>query len=507
MSIRFVPLLVMLSGCGQGFTGLAFPPDFLWGAATSAHQIEGGNTNNNWYQFETLPEFAGKTAAPSGQAANGWNLFEQDADLGAALGLDVYRFSVEWSRIEPSLGTWDEDALAHYDRVIDATVQRGMQPMITLHHFTDPIWVLDLRQLDACLGENPPIGDQNLCGWQNPRVAEEWVKFVEKVAARYGDRVDWWVTINEPMVPPIVGWVYGAFPPGKFGSSWQELVLPVIRNMLRAHAEAYRAIHERDTIDADGDGVAARVGFSQSVAWYVPADEGSPSDIEAAALGEYFMNYFWVEALEQGGLDADLDGVMDEQHPEWKGTRDFLGLQYYYRAPTVRLELYPPITFAPCLLAMEDIMPGLYESIGCPEPDENALTLMGYEHNPEGLYRVAKKFAARYPGLPLIVTENGISTHSGRRRIQSLVRHLEWLHRAITEGVDLRGYIYWSLMDNFEWAEGFEQPFGLYRVNFDTFLRTPTEAVEIYRRIISDGGLAEDLSGEFGGSGPLAPEP
>jgi beta-glucosidase/6-phospho-beta-glucosidase/beta-galactosidase len=329
---------------------------------------------------------------------------------------------------------------------------------------------------------------------------------VEHVVQRYGDRVDHWVTINEPMAYLIAGYVFGVFPPGLAFQPYEERVLPVLRNLIGAHALAYDAIHTRDTTDADGDDAAAVVGFSQSVAWYEPAVPGQPDHEEAAQQGELAMNYLFVDALVQGGLDTDVDGTLDETHDEWKGKLDYLGLQYYYRSPTVKLELMPPLFFAPCVGKGNELIPGIMQQLGCPDPDPNELTLMGYEHNPEGLYRVLKAFAGRYPELPLMITENGISTRSGRRRAESIVRHLEWVHRAVQEGIDLRGYYHWALIDNFEWAEGYHQPFGLYRVDFQTFERSPTEGATLYGEIARTGRISAEQRSEYGGSGPLSPE-
>jgi len=157
---------------------------------------------------------------------------------------------------------------------------------------------------------------------------------------------------------------------------------------------------------------------------------------------------------------------------------------------------------------IEEYIPGALENLGCPKLDPNDLTLMGYEHYPEGIYKVIKAFDARYPGLPLMITENGISTRSGRRRAESLVRHLEWVHRALEQGIDLRGYYHWSLIDNFEWADGYHQRFGLYSVDFSTFKRSPTEGATVYKQILDAGGrIPLEVQEAYGGSGPLSPEP
>ncbi|MCC6751918.1 MAG: glycoside hydrolase family 1 protein [Deltaproteobacteria bacterium] len=495
-------------GQSAGPPALAFPAGFHFGAATAAHQLEGDNANNNWHQFETLPGFAGKTREPSGKAVDGYRQFDGDAALVQELGLSHYRFSIEWSRVEPKRGVFSEEALAHYDAVLDSLKRRGIRPTVTLHHFTDPVWVFDLRELEGCMSATPPIRDENLCGWTNPTVVEEWLKFVEKVVARYGDRVDTWVTFNEPMAFIPLGYLYGAFPPGLAGQSVPEVVVPLIRNVVEAHARAYDLIKRLDQKDADGDGTSSFVGLAQSVSWWVPADAKNAEHRAAAEQGEYFSQLLMVDALAKGGLDTNLDGTPDEAHPSWKGKQDFVGLQYYYVSATTKMTIFPPLTYAPCNGLIESVVPGALKLMKCPTPDPNKLTLMGYEHEPQGLYQVGKAFAKRFPALPLVITENGISTRSGKRRAESLVRHLEQAHRLVAEGVDLRGYYHWALLDNYEWTLAFEQPFGLYRVDRTSMRRIATEGADAYRAVTLAGGVVtEELRRLYGGEGPLTPEP
>ena len=496
-----LPLLV--AGCVED-PGLVFPTGFHWGAATSAHQIEGGNTNNNWHQFETLPEFAGKTKGASGKAADSYRRFDEDARIAGEMGLDSYRFSIEWSRIEPKRDVWDEGELAHYDQVIDSVVARGLRPVVTLHHFTDPIWVSDLSRLAECPASGA-VDDTNMCGWANTEVRDEWVEFVEHVASRYGDRVDYWITINEPVANLFAGYLFGVFPPGQMFQPYDSVV-PVLRNLVDAHSRAHSAIHRVDVKDADADGEAAVVGVTQSVGWYVPADPALEQDRSAARQATYFMNHLFTDALFHGGLDTNLDYTRDESHPEWRNKLDFVGLQYYYRAPTASFQLIAPLSFMFCMKSVDSYIPQLSKMLGCPKVDPVDQTLMGYEHWPQGLYEVVKEFNARFPGVPLIVTENGISTESGRRRAQSIVRHLQWLHRAIEEGVDVRGYYHWSLIDNFEWAEGYEQPFGLHRVDHDTFARTATEGAQVLGQVAAGNAVSPELGQQYG-EGPMSPEP
>lgn len=477
---------------------LAFPDGFRWGAAGAAHQIEGGNTNNNWYQFETLPAFAGFTTEPSGDAVRGWELYETDADLVAELNADVYRLSIEWSRVEPSRDTWDEAAWAHYADVLDALAARGVEPMITLHHFTEPIWAYDLTDVDCAAGPS----DTNLCGWSNPDMVAEFVEFAAEAAARFGDRVDAWTTFNEPMTYFIVGYVGGTFPPAKSAltvSDIQTQAFPVLKGMLDGHAGAYAAIKAADGVDLDGDGLAAEVGFTNAMSWIEPLDPADPEDVAAADRIQGLYGYSFPDAVVDGLLDADLDGVPEEAHPEWAGTVDRLGYQYYYRFFVKGAPGFPPLDAIPCdpiLLGALGLDPSV---VGCPEPDPADVTQMGYEHYPPGLGLLGGALAARYPGLPLRVTENGIATTSGQRRAESIVRHVKAVHEAIDAGAPIDGYVHWSLTDNFEWAEGFRPLFGLYTVDRTSFARTPTTGAVVLADLAEHNGIRRSVLEAYDG--------
>ena len=473
------------------------PAGFKWGAAGAAHQIEGGNTNNNWYQFETLPAFAGKTAEPSGTAVDGYARYEADADLVKDLGAGVYRLSIEWSRVEPSRDTWDEAEWQHYRDVLQALRDRGIEPMVTLHHFTEPIWFYDLSDVDCAAGPS----DTNLCGWTNPEADDEFAEFAAECAVRFGDLVDEWSTFNEPGGYLLSGYLGGAFPPAKQNLTKDDVlanVFPVAEGMLNGNAAAYHAVHAADTTDADGDGTAARVGFTNSIQWIVPADPDNADDVAAASRIQALYGYIFPDAMVLGKLDRDLDGVPEEDHPEWANTVDLLGYQYYYRM-YVRGIYFPPVDAVPCDPNILDLLSLEPSAIGCPEPDPDDVTQMGYEHYSPGLGLLAPALAERYPGVQLRVTEAGIATTTGRRRAEDIVQELAGLSDAIAAGAPVDGYIHWSLTDNFEWAEGFRPKFGLYTVDRTTMERTPTEGVAALRQIIADGGIRQSLWDEYGG--------
>lgn len=488
--------------------GAAGKGSFRFGAASAATQIEDQNLATDWYVW-TAPKPEGLGYGTFvGEAARGYSLAVEDVALLSALHLDSYRFSIEWARIEPQRDQIDEAALAHYDAVIDAMVAAGIRPMITLHHFSNPIWIDDPR--DTACTSGP--GDNNLCGWDHPvggpLVAAEFAAHAGLLAARYGDRVDEWATVNEPMNYLLAAYGQDTYPPGKNAilTGIDTVFIPALRNYIAAHALAYDAVHAADTIDADADGQAALVGFTQAVAEWVPARFNAlsedPADLAARDRIVWVYHLLFVEALRQGGFDPQLDGSLDEPRPEWRGKLDWLGVQYYFRAGvTAEPGVLPLIALTPCFGAVDlgACVPPLDPSYRVPA--------MNYEHHPQGLYTVLTDLGARWPDLALTVTESGIATELGARRAEVVVRALEQIHRAREQGVDVRGYYHWSLYDNFEWALGFTPRFGLYRVDCGDYSRTPDEGATVYGQIAQEREIGAARAAQYGGDGPLSPEP
>ncbi|MFI5290816.1 MAG: family 1 glycosylhydrolase, partial [Polyangia bacterium] len=398
-------------------------------------------------------------------------------------------------------------ALQHYDDLINALVAAGIRPLVTLHHFSNPVWVDDPRD-PTCM--NGP-SDTNLCGLSNPTgapmIIDEMAKFAGVVAKRYGDRVDEWGTVNEPVNYLLAAYGIGQFPPGiSLALSHFDQFLGVIRNYLEAHARMYDAIKANDTVDADGDGVAAAVGLSLSVADFEPAANNEPStdpsDVAARDRIIYVYHHLVPDSILHGTFDTNLDGTPDEQHPSWTGKLDWLGAQYYSRTGvTGNPGVFPVVNATPCL-------PPLDVGACLPADDPSfCVPAMGYEFNAPGLYKVLADFGARWPNLPLVVTEAGIATTVGERRAENVVRILEQIARARTAGIDVRGYYHWSLMDNFEWAEGFGPKFGLYSVDRTTFARTPTAGADAFTTIAGARKLPSSLRAKWGGNGKMTPEP
>lgn len=481
---------------------------FRFGAASAATQIEDKNTNSDWYWF-TLPKSEGglgKGKAPLGEASMGFSKAKDDIALLQQIKADSYRFSLEWSRVEPKRNQIDEAALAHYGELIDALKAAGIRPVITVHHFSNPVWVADPRDPDCKQGPS----DDNLCGLGHPeggpQVIKEMEEFAELLAKRFGDRVDEWGTVNEPINYLLAGYGVGNFPPGR-STLLSDLLgkfVPVVRDYMSAHARMYKAIKAADTIDADGDGQAASVGLSLSVADFEPSHQGAlstdPVDVEARDRVRYVYHHLFIESLRDGTFDPDLDGKGDEPQPDWKGTIDWLGLQYYFRAGVTGNGLIPVLKATPCFGNID------FGSCLPPIDPSYCVPTMLYEFYPQGIYGILKDYGTRYPELPLAVTEAGIATEVGKRRGENVVRVLEQIERARGEGVDVRGYYHWSLFDNFEWAEGFEPRFGLFHVDYATYERKATEGADVLGQIAGARVLTDALRTKYGGEGPMTPE-
>ncbi len=492
-----------------GSLGSGGEGSFRFGVATAATQLEDENPDVDWYHW-TLPVDQGGRGAGTdfvGDAVKGYSRAVDDAGLVKSLELDAYRFSMEWARIEPQRDQVSEPALAHYDEVLDKLVADGIRPMVTVHHFSNPLWVNDFVADKDC--ENGPT-DTNLCGFGHaeggPLVVEELRQHAKLLAERYGDRVDEWCTLNEPVNYLLASYGVGFFPPGQLSLfDFERKFIPVVRNYLWAHAVMYDAIKEFDTIDADGDGVAASVGLSLSVVKWAPARDNAPSedpaDLAAAQRVTYVYHHLVPKAFTDGGFDSDLDGTIDEPREDWKDRLDWLGAQYYFRAGVTDGQVIPVVNVNVCF--------GGFDFGAClPVEDETKwVPAMGYEFWEPGLYEILMDLSTTYPDLPLMVTESGIATEVGARRAEQTVRSLEMIARAQKDGADIRGYYHWSLMDNFEWHEGFHPRFGLFHVDRDNgFARTETEGAALLRTIATGRGVTAAELKQYGGLGPMTPE-
>jgi beta-glucosidase len=394
---------------------------FLWGVATSAHQIEGGNEANDWWRWEAEPGRI-RGGARSGAACLSWERWAEDLDLARGLGMNAYRLSIEWSRIEPEPGRYDEKALARYRAMLEGCCARGLTPMVTLHHFTSPRWFADLG------------------GWENSANLASFARYARLAGERYGDLVDLWVTVNEPEVLGFYGYDAGIFPPGVKDRS---RALAVIANLLEAHGLAAQALREGDRVDADGDGRAVLAGVAKHWVLLEPRARWNPLDRFAAAVQHRVFNVAVVRALAGAAIDFSIPGARPvKRHVDClAGSSDFLGVNYYTRWMVALLGAEPRTA-----------------ARGAPVND------LGWEIYPEGMERAIRECAEF--GLPMYVTENGIADARDQWRPDFLRQSLASLDRAREAGADVLGYFHWSLLDNFEWMDGQEGRFGLHAVDF-----------------------------------------
>jgi beta-glucosidase len=392
-----------------------FPEGFRWGTATAAHQVEGGNWNNDWWAWEHAE--GSPCEEPSGDAVDQWHLYEQDIALCAALGFDNYRFSIEWSRIEPEPGLFSRAALDHYRRVCASCHAHGMEPVVTFHHFTTPRWVV---------AEG---------GWHTASTVDRFLRFSEVAVGALGDLIGRACTINEPNIVAMIGYQMAFFPPGV-----SDL------DQYRRATDNFIAAHQRVVPILRGGPGDFPVGLTLSMADHqaVPADDP--------------------DALST--LDA-LRRDMEDQYLDVCTGDDFLGVQTYSRTR----------------VGPKGVIGG--------EPGYDILE-MGYEFYPEALEACIRR-AWEYTGgsIPLLVTENGIGTHDDEQRRRYVTTALEGVLACLADGIDVLGYTYWSLLDNFEWCFGYRPRFGIIDVDRSTQRRIVKPSGEWLGRVARANALIE----------------
>ncbi len=370
-----------------------FPEGFLWGTATAAHQVEGGNWNNDWWAWEHTP--GSPCQEPSGDACDHWHRWREDVALVADLGFGAYRFSLEWSRIEPEEGEWSRVALDHYRAMCSGCRERGIEPVVTFHHFTTPRWL-------AAKG-----------GWTAPATADAFARFCDRAATHLHDVMGRACTINEPNIVATFGHLHGVFPPGKRDA-----------DLRRRVNDVFVAAHRRGGAAIRGAAPDVPIGLTLAMSDYQAVDGGEAArDRERRDMEDVFLAA--------------------------TGGDDFVGVQTYTRIRVGR------------------------DGLRGPEPGV-PLTQMGYEFWPEALAATIRRaWAVTGGGVPVLVTENGIGTADDTDRIRFVERALRGVLACVADGIDVRGYIHWSLLDNFEWVFGYGPTFGLVAVDRTTRARTP----------------------------------
>ncbi len=403
---------------------IKFPQNFLWGAATSAYQVEGDNVNSDWWQWE---KDVGREN--SGPACRHYKFYEQDFDLAKSLNHNAHRLSIEWSRIESEEGKFSEVELKHYIDVILTLRARNIEPVVALHHFTNPIWF------------------SKSGGWENRRSVARFLRYCDFVTRSLAKYVHYWITINEPTVYISHAYIFGVWPP----QTKSLLKAKVVQdNLVWAHIKAFRLIHK---IYKELCLLKPSISIAQYTQAFVPCTQNLKNRF-AAYLRDKWYNFGF------------LDKIMRHK------TMDFVGVNYYSR------QLVELRKLGISNLAM-DVCKNNHHPV-----KKNSL---GWDIYPEGLYEVLLKLK-KY-GLPVIITENGICTSDDNLRWEYIYAHLKNIHLAMEKGVHVTGYLYWSLMDNFEWDKGFGPRFGLIDIDYDTYKRTIRESARLFGQVCKTGVL------------------
>jgi len=407
----------------------SFPDGFLWGTSSAAHQVEGDNRNNDWWEFEQQP---GRIANgdSSEVACDHYHRYREDFSQLRELNQNAHRLSIEWSRIEPVEGEFDARQMRHYRDVLGELREQGIQPMLTLHHFTSPLWFTRRG------------------GWRASGSPRAFLPFVRRVVDELGDLVSMWCTINEPSIYAVQGWLNGEFPPGNHGDVVS--VYRVAGNLRRAHELAYEVIKRRWP--------ASPVGLSHHKFLFMPATP-KRRDRWAARAAQLVMDSWPVAP---GRLRRIVEA-----------TSDYIGIAHYH----VQLTEFDPRRPQDQFIRRFNV-PGVQVSD------------MGWSADPQWMRLVLNELKTL--GKPVYITENGLGTMDDDRRQRYLVDVLSNVQLAIHDGVDVRGYFHWTNMDNFEWGRGYQVHFGLIGVDRKTLERTIKPSGRLYARIAKANAVLTD---------------
>jgi len=414
------------------------PEGLRLGVAAAATQIEGGDMNNSWYAWYRKGRI--KDGADPSIAAQHYELWREDAELMQSLGIQVYRMSVEWSRIEPQEGHFSEEAIAHYREEICLLKSYGIDVLLTLHHFANPLWF------------------ENRGAFLSDGAEEVFLRFVEHVVRALGDLVSDYVTINEPNVYATLGYFYGDWPPGEKSLA---KTMRVMRALAGCHCKAYTLIHGvRDEMGFHD----TRVGFAHHMRVFVPKNPNNLAHRAGAALSRRFFQGMIVKPFYEGRGSFPLRAPVGVQRGWYC---DFHGLNYYTRS------------------AVEGIGDGVRP--GVPVSD------LGWEIYPEGIALCAQELYGRYE-LPIYITENGTCDSHDTFRSRYIYEHLEAL---VKSGLPVERYYHWCFTDNFEWLEGEKARFGIVHTDYRTGARTVKESGEFFAAVIRKGGVDEALYDQY----------
>lgn len=398
---------------------LKFPQGFLWGAATSAHQVEGNNIHNDWWEWEQKHQPPEKR---SGAACDQYNRFEQDFDLAKNLNHNAHRLSIEWSRIEPKEGEFNRSEIEHYIKVLKYLKKLNLTVMLTLWHFTLPKWVADKG------------------GWENGETPGYFERFVKRIVPEIGEYVDLWITLNEPGVYIYETYIERVWPHSKKSLIGQ---IKTFLNLTSAHKKIYKYLHSLFP-------AGKPVGIANNILSFEVHHKHSLREQMAVFLNDLFSNHLFYMLT--------------------RGSHDFLGINYYFHVRLRASSLTPQV-------------------MGLPQQTHDVSDL-GWEIYPEGIFDVLTDLS---DDLPIYITECGIASTNDDRRNRFLISYLQEVARAIKAGVNVRGFFYWSLLDNFEWHRGFEPRFGLVEVDYSTQARHLRPSALVYTDIIQHNGIPHSL--------------
>jgi len=400
-------------------SAISFPAGFIWGTANSSHQAEGSNVHNDWWEWEQQPGHI-VHGHRSGRANDFWNRYDEDFAFLARLGLNHFRLSIEWSRVEPDEDRVDQAALDHYRRMLESARQRGITPWVNLHHFALPRWFA---------AKGGFLREENLSFWR---------RHVERVGRTLMPLASHWHPINEANAYAAAAYLMGVMPPGvKDLASFRQ----ILRNTMLQYRDAYQTLK---SIDA-----RARVGTIHVFIPLFPANPSDENDIAQAQNFDGHLNAVPLHALKEGVIA--LPGTEPEPIEGLRGAADFFGANYYSS------------------VSVDHNKPGLTPY----PPGQTRLNQIGSGFYPEGLLQVLRRVRDLELGVPTYVSENGTGTDDDAWRIEYIRAHLEMVARAIAEGCDVRGYFHWTSVDNFEWTYGWTAQFGLIGFDPETFERKP----------------------------------
>ena len=438
-----------------------FPNSFAWGTATAAHQVEGNNTNNNWFDWENQLDENNQPRIHNGDksilAADHWNRYPDDIKLMKDLGVNHYRFSIEWSKIEPQNGDYNVESIQHYRDLCDSLIKNNITPVVTLHHFTHPIWF------------------EKLGAFEKKENIDHFIEYSEYAFNNLKDLVPIWCTINEPSVFVSQGYFNGIFPPGKKDPV---LAATVLENLLFAHTKTYKHLKSLN----GGDN--AQIGLVKNIFQFDPLRRWHILDWAFSKVLNNVFTHSTLDYFKKGYSTFSLPGMVKKhmENNDAVGAMDFIGLNYYSRMHVKgQANLTEPFVFEK---RAKDIQ-----------------TDMDYALYPEGFYEALHTISTLKK--PIYVTENGVADQGNNIREIFIKRYLYALHKGLQDGLDIRGYFYWTLMDNFEWAEGYKMKFGLYEVDFETQERTLRESSNLFAKMVKKPGV--DSRGYIVNIGDTAP--